>query len=238
MGRKRSKVKEYECVASSEAPRFVKLTRCPPLLPPGSERGFASAPAQLKPEVRCIREDDESPTMLLAAPILTQDECCAWIEWGERTGFALEQLAQTSTTAHRHNWRLAIVDDGVASSILHRLGPWLPSTCAGRQLSGCNSNIRLYKYEQGQRFGRHVDQSNRLADGSVTEFTVLIYLNDDGLKGGETVFYGSCNHEVFRFAPRAGSVLIHAHGLRCLTHEGAEVTQGAKYVLRTDVAYR
>ena len=76
---------------------------------------------------------------------------------------------------------------------------------------------------RGQRFGPHVDQSNRLADGSVTEFTVLLYLNEAGLEGGETVFYGSHGSapkdDTLRFGPRTGACLVHAHGTRCLTHE-------------------
>ena len=68
--------------------------------------------------------------------------------------------------------------------------------------------------------------------------TVLLYLNDEGLTGGETVFYADDNTEAFRFAPRAGAALLHAHGMRCLTHEGAEVTSGFKYLLRSDVAYK
>ena len=31
--------------------------------------------------------------------------------------------------------------------------------------------------------------------------------------------------------------LVYAHGARCLTHEGAAVVRGVKYLLRTDVAY-
>ena len=42
---------------------------------------------------------------------------------------------------------------------------------------------------------------------------------------------------VVRVAPKRGAALVHAHGARCLTHEGAEVRRGAKYLLRTDVAY-
>ena len=115
----------------------------------------------------------------------------------------------------------------------------VPSNLGRLQPSGCNPNIRLYKYGEGQRFGRHVDQANRLADGSTTEFTVLLYLNDD-VEGGETVFYADhrSNQEACRFSPKAGAALIHAHGERCLTHEGAVVRKGVKYLLRTDLAYK
>ena len=85
----------------------------------------------------------------------------------------------------------------------------------------------------------HVDGAQRLDDGSETEFTTLLYLND-GFAGGHTVFYESHapnGRELLRVAPRRGAVLLHAHGERCLTHEGARVDAGTKYLLRTDVAY-
>ena len=65
-------------------------------------------------------------------------------------------------------------------------------------------------------------------------------MNDEGLEGGETCFYaghGARAPEAVRFAPRAGAVLVHAHGDRCLTHEGLAVTRGTKYLLRTDLAF-
>lgn len=71
--------------------------------------------------------------------------------------------------------------------------------------------------------------------GHATEFTVLVYLSDD-VTGGETVFYDGFSKrtrkeiEVARFAPKTGALLLHAHGDRCLTHEGAGVTAGVKYL--------
>jgi hypothetical protein len=76
----------------------------------------------------------------------------------------------------------------------------------------------------------------------VTEFTLLIYLNEEGLEGGETLFYATHrprpDNVALRITPRIGACLLHAHGERCLTHEGAAVARGTKYLLRSDVAYR
>ena len=80
-----------------------------------------------------------------------------------------------------------------------------------------------------------------LADGSATEYTVLFYLCDvAAAAGGATVFYsthGDSAPALVSVQPEKGAVLLHAHGRRCLTHEGAAVRSGVKYLLRTDVAY-
>jgi len=57
---------------------------------------------------------------------------------------------------------------------------------------------------------------------------------------GETLFYedhAPHARELLRWRPLEGAALVHAHGDRCLTHEGAEVKRGVKYLLRTDLAY-
>lgn len=85
---------------------------------------------------------------------------------------------------------------------------------------GCNSNIRLYRYGVGQRFGKHVDESVEDENGNISQWTVLIYLNGGGgaeaggseqggeaasemgggrveeepLRGGETIFYKVWRH--------------------------------------------
>ncbi|KAG0055526.1 hypothetical protein BGZ83_008271 [Gryganskiella cystojenkinii] len=62
-----------------------------------------------------------------------------------------------------------------------------------RHAVGLNRNIRLYRYQKAQSFGAHYDESvTDPEDGTVSEYTVLIYLNgerDSDLIGGETVFY-------------------------------------------------
>ena len=75
-----------------------------------------------------------------------------------------------------------------APRLANALTPGFEPRRHSRQLCACNPNIRLYKYVAGQRFGPHVDQSNQLTDGGATEFTVLLYLGDDGLEGGDTIF--------------------------------------------------
>jgi len=204
---------------------------------PSSQTSNCGSTSSLSTEVQTLLQDDEGDSMMMAVPILTSEECKAWIQWGEATGFALEKHAQTSRIAHRDNGRLAIDSTDIAFAIYKRLEPWMPTEVAGKPASCCNPNIRLYRYEPGQRFGPHVDQSNQLAGGAATEFTVLIYLNHEGVEGGETIFYGDATGDTLRIAPRAGAALVHAHGLRCLTHEGAEVRHGVKYLLRTDFAY-
>ncbi|RMJ20775.1 hypothetical protein PHISP_08356, partial [Aspergillus sp. HF37] len=114
----------------------------------------------------------------------------------------------------------------------------------GGEPLGLNANIRIYRYSAGQFFARHYDDSNTLTfpsnppKAARTTWTLLIYLSTS--KGGETVFYPEAtrenrNHEPVSVAPEAGLALLHRHGERCLQHEGMEVVEGEKWVLRSDL---
>jgi len=125
----------------------------------------------------------------------------------------------------------------------------------------CNGNLRLYKYDKGQWFGKHVDESNKI-DSSIsspfdfsddnsdmkdtqTEITVLFYLST--CTGGATRFHlphssskkkkKSKDDTSVAFVPEEGAVLLHIHGDRCLEHEAEPVLDGVKYVLRTDIVF-
>lgn len=66
--------------------------------------------------------------------------------------------------------------------------------------------------------------------------TLLIYLSEGGLVGGETSFQVRKGESV---APKVtdGMALLHRHGHDCLLHEGRPVKSGTKWVLRSDLMY-
>lgn len=227
---------------STSAPRSVSLTTRRAVLPPGVGVG---APGGAAPPLLCaarvLAEDGDGASVVYAESALTPRECAAWIAFGERTGFADESHDESWNTAHRDNGRIAVDAPEIAAAVFERLSPLLPENLRGAVPTGCNPNLRLYKYVAGQRFGRHVDGSTRTAGGD-TRFTVLLYLNggaDGAIDGGETCFYEShgATRPLLAVAPSAGAALLHAHGDRCLTHEGSAVAAGVKYLLRTDVVY-
>jgi len=114
----------------------------------------------------------------------------------------------------------------------------------GGKVLGLNSNIRIYRYRPGQFFDQHYDESNRLQFGEAklparTTWTLLVYLTT--CEGGETVFYpevarrGEKTPEPIVVGLETGMALLHKHGDDCLLHEGREVRNGEKWVLRSDI---
>ncbi|KAG7884123.1 hypothetical protein KL938_001995 [Ogataea parapolymorpha] len=102
-----------------------------------------------------------------------------------------------------------------------------------------NPDLRFYRYSKGQYFGRHYDESVKVGN-QISKWTVLVYLSDKGLKGGETIFYneqGDSSERQISIQPQQGMALFHKHGDDCLLHEAATVRDGKKWVFRTDVMY-
>lgn len=175
---------------------------------------------------------------------LSERECVRIVQWAESQGFAQVSHEATKYVAFRDNGRLQVQSPALASALWPRFQPHVPASRGGLVAVGLNPNLRFYKYEAGQRFGAHVDESQAVESGGVTLFTVLVYLNDRGLVGGETVFYdggggGKKKQQrvVVCVRPETGLGLCHGHGDDCLPHEGAKVARGVKYVLRTDVVF-
>ncbi|KAI2028610.1 hypothetical protein LOY89_002537 [Ophidiomyces ophidiicola] len=132
----------------------------------------------------------------------------------------------------------------------------------GGEVLGLNANVRVYRYTEGQFFGQHYDDSVAVQFASPegqcvpgrTTWTLLIYLTT--CTGGETVFYpepapsskksgskSKASKDTARVEPivvelEAGMALLHRHGDKCLLHEGREVTQGEKWVIRSDLVVK
>jgi predicted 2-oxoglutarate/Fe(II)-dependent dioxygenase YbiX len=191
--------------------------------------------------------------LIYAVPgFLSPAECRRVREFAEASGaFARVTQRASKYYAFRDNDRILLRMTAFAELLWTRLRPLVPAEYEGMHAVGLNPAMRFYRYAAGQRFGCHVDQSDvDPVTGHHSRFTVLVYLNDasdSALEGGETVFYGTerdavfgasaATAEVLRVAPETGAALVHGHGDRCLLHEGALVTRGATYLLRSDVMY-
>jgi len=154
--------------------------------------------------------------------------------------------------ATRTNSRLAVEDAEFAQKLFTQTG--LEEAVKGWEVKvgkrvlkvrGLHSKIRIYKYDEGTFFGRHYDESTKdVGSGFVSYWTLLVYLTgrDDGVEGGETVFYlpggkKGQEKEIVVDIDR-GFALLHRHGGNdCLLHEGRVVRKGVKWVLRSDLVF-
>jgi hypothetical protein len=163
--------------------------------------------------------------------LLRPEECKDYITLTEGIGYEAAPIATGSGFVMRpdirDNTRVILDDMARAEALWRRIRSEAPQILKGRQAIGLNERFRFYRYDPGERFAPHTDGSYRRENGEESLLTFMVYLND-GFSGGET------NFSEIRIIPEAGLGLIFAHHL---LHEGAAVTSGRKYVLRTDVMY-
>ena len=165
---------------------------------------------------------------------LSEQECQEYIALGEQSGFVDAPI----TTARgpemrkdvRNNLRVIRDDEQLASRLWERSRDWVVTPFRGRKAIGLNERFRFYRYEPGQSFSAHYDGAYERENGDRSEYTFLVYLNDDFV-GGCTSFYQPGR---FHVQPRTGSLLLFRHPQ---LHEGAVIESGTKYVLRSDVMY-
>lgn len=163
---------------------------------------------------------------------LSTEECNNYIKLSEEKGYEQAKVNTEKGSrvieSVRNNNRVLFTDYNLAANLWDRLSPYAPQKIGNSIAIGLNELFRFYKYEPGQQFRKHNDQSFIRKDIEASYYTFLIYLNDD-FEGGETTF----NH--IHIKPKTGTALIFLHSLE---HAGTEVTHGTKYVLRTDIMYR
>ncbi|KAL6857988.1 hypothetical protein ACO1O0_005434 [Amphichorda felina] len=148
----------------------------------------------------------------------------------------------------RRLWEQTGLKDALVHGNHHMQDLW------GGEPVGLSPNIRVYRYSKGQYFDCHYDDSNSLILPSDTPeeplpipvrttWTLLLYLTSaaEGCVGGETVFYPRDRKsaaEEIAVPLETGMLLLHKHGDDCLLHEGRQVLDGEKWVLRTDLCVR
>jgi hypothetical protein len=172
---------------------------------------------------------------------LSANECEDDIRLGETVGFEEAPVSTASGMVMmkdvRNNDRVMVDDPRRAQDLYERLssrlGPrfekkWIPV--------GLNERLRIYRYDIGQKFDWHRDGYFERENDDRSQFTFMVYLSDD-FEGGATSF---CDDRLMpdgpiRIRSETRMALLFDHPI---THCGDAVTNGRKYVLRTDVMYR
>lgn len=162
----------------------------------------------------------------------SEEECEAWIQKSEAIGYdeATVNLGRRQVMKKhiRNNERLVYDDKDLALSLWERVEPFAPQETNIGTAVGLNERFRFYKYHIGQVFKPHKDGSFIRNIHEWSAYTFLIYLNED-MVGGATKFQDQL------IQPKTGMAVIFKHSL---VHEGCEVVEGMKYVLRSDIMYR
>ncbi|WP_316185299.1 MULTISPECIES: 2OG-Fe(II) oxygenase [unclassified Bradyrhizobium] len=166
-------------------------------------------------------------------------ECEEYIRMGESMGFEAATLfAPRGVKDHRNNDRVIVDDADRARELYERLAVHLAPSFQHRWTPvGLNERLRLYRYDVGQKFDWHRDGHFERDNGERSQFTFMVYLNDD-FEGGRTSFCddtGRMPDGPLLITPERGMALLFQHPIM---HRGDPVTKGRKYVLRTDVMYR
>ena len=171
------------------------------------------------------------PLLGTIGEVLSADECddilATTREWLPATVNAAS--GRVVNERLRDNDTAIVRDDTLAALVFARVFPWIPAEMKGQRAYGLFRPMRVYRYQAGQRFGLHNDQSYE-QDGARSQLTLLVYL-DDAFEGGETDF----PEQQQRIRPVRGAALWFQH---MLLHAGLAVTAGVKHVLRSDVLYR
>lgn len=169
--------------------------------------------------------------VFLVPDFLAPDECRSLVEATEAIGYDPAPIVTASGVELRpeirNNTRVIVDDPDRAGSLWDRLRPEVPGFLADRRAIGLDERFRSDRYDPGERFAPHRDAPYRRDNGETSLLTVLLYLNE-GFVGGQTVV------ERFPVTPRLGLALVFPHDR---LHEGAAVTEGRKYVLRSDVMF-
>lgn len=166
-----------------------------------------------------------------APGVMSPEECAELIGWAEGVGFddapVTTPFGMVRMPSIRNNARVMADSFHLAGLLWSRLSGRFSGDFGGWRPIGLNERFRIYRYDPGQYFRRHTDGSFRRNRHERSFWTLMVYLNE-GFGGGETAF-----DDVV--VPRTGMALGFLHDMH---HEGRAVTEGRKYVLRTDVMYR
>src|SRR5690348_645087 len=137
------------------------------------------------------RESLLDDSIFLLHEFLSPQECADLIARSEAVGY---DAAPITTAAGfvmrqdiRNNDRVMLDDREFAALLWERAKDQVPASWFHWEAVGLNERFRYYRYSPGQRFVAHTDGYFQRDNGERSQFTFLVYLNDD-FEGGTTNF--------------------------------------------------
>jgi len=160
--------------------------------------------------------------------LLSKEECQFLIKFAEKQG--LKEIDRGIAKYHRTEFD----NDWLANMLFERLkSKGLIGTMYNRKrITGLNHHFRFSKYYPGGEFKIHKDGINSDRNGNRSVITLNIFLNEE-FDGGETDFF-YYNQKTLRLSakPKTGrAAFFDSQQYHC----GNKVTNGNKYLLRTDL---
>ena len=199
-----------------------------------------------------VRREDIAAGIYLLHGLMTVRECKRLIAAADFRGFSHAGLAVGDDTyrvnlAARNNERVVLDAPTLAAGLWPRLRHLVDPVHEGATVHSVNTRFRVYRYTAGQRFAPHVDVRTAVPGGE-TRYSLMVFLSDD-FTAGETRFFEQKDRNArrgqgrarkfdnrvrFSLRPAIGGAVVFDH---LLLHEGAEVTAGIKYAVRTDLVH-
>lgn len=179
-------------------------------------------------------------TCLIVKGLFTPEECQNLKKQAIKHGFA--SAHHKYPTSYRNNSRIEKDDPLLANILYKKCQTFLPKKLKiidqEYTPNGLNPRLRYCRYSRGEQFSIHRDGVFYQDDNHQSKLTFLLYLNcTSEFKGGATTFYQDQYGEklLASYTPEVGDVAIFDHGI---WHSGNKVTQGSKYILRSDFIYK
>ncbi|WP_223164593.1 2OG-Fe(II) oxygenase [Massilia rubra] len=179
-----------------------------------------------------MRVVEKNSGVFVIEHFLTPAMCQHYIALGEEAGYVPSEVHISGVSRRaediRNNDRVIFDDAALAVSLFEQARALLPASIGDWALTGFNERFRFYRYGPKEYFKWHTDGVYARSPDEASRLTFMIYLNGD-FEGGDTEF------KTEFIKPQQGAALVFPHKL---PHQGTEVIDGLKYVLRTDVMYR
>jgi hypothetical protein len=188
---------------------------------------------------------DTNFTCFVIPSLFSKAECKQLLNTDIKNSF--QKAISNYPTYYRNNDRFVMDNDTLASQLFQKVKPYLPETIEINSsiqaengvwhLKKLNNRLRFCKYSANQYFHRHLDGVHYRNDTTQSKLTFMIYLNSaTEFKGGRTLFFRTkeTNEIWASYIPKQGDLIVFDHNV---WHEGEVLTQGEKFVLRSDILY-